>query len=45
MVLEAEVHNTSAVSLYLKMGFAKDKLLPRYYLNGVDAVRLKLWLK
>ena len=37
--------NQSAIRLYEKLGFARDKMLFRYYLNGVDAVRLKLWLK
>jgi peptide alpha-N-acetyltransferase len=27
------------------MGFIKDKRLYRYYLNGVDAFRLKLFCK
>ena len=45
VVLEAEMTNMSAIRLYEKLGFARDKMLFRYYLNGVDAVRLKLWLK
>ena len=45
VVLEAETANASAIQLYAKLGFAKDKHLPRYYLSGADAVRLKLWLK
>ena len=28
--------------LYEKLGFLRDKRLQRYYLNGVDAFRLKL---
>ena len=28
-----------------KLGFRSDKRLPKYYLNGSDAYRLKLWLK
>jgi peptide alpha-N-acetyltransferase len=45
VVLETEVTNTHAMILYEKLGFARDKMLYRYYLNGVDAIRLKLWLR
>eukprot|EP00042_Codosiga_hollandica_P027922 m.142875 g.142875 ORF g.142875 m.142875 type:complete len:171 (-) comp52625_c0_seq5:42-554(-) len=45
VVLEAEISNVSAIRLYEKLGFARDKRLFRYYMNGVDALRLKLWLK
>ena len=45
VVLETEVTNPTAIALYEKLGFARDKMLFRYYLNGVDAIRLKLWLK
>eukprot|EP00474_Spongospora_subterranea_P009226 CRZ09684.1 hypothetical protein [Spongospora subterranea] len=44
VVLETEVTNTSAVRLYENLGFVKDKRLHRYYMNGVDAFRLKLWM-
>ena len=44
VVLEAEVVNTGALKLYQGMGFIRDKRLSRYYLNGVDAYRLKLLL-
>lgn len=37
--------NTGALRLYEKLGFLCDKRLYRYYLNGNDALRLKLWLK
>lgn len=39
--LETEVSNVGATNLYTKLGFQKDKLLIRYYLNGGDAWRLK----
>mmetsp|Transcript_11018 Transcript_11018/g.21598 ORF Transcript_11018/g.21598 Transcript_11018/m.21598 type:complete len:100 (+) Transcript_11018:2530-2829(+) len=45
VVLETEVTNTAALRLYQSLGFAKDKRLQAYYLNGVDAFRLKLWFK
>ncbi|KAF9207431.1 N-alpha-acetyltransferase 30A [Haplosporangium sp. Z 27] len=45
IVLETEYTNQSAIALYLQMGFIKDKRLYRYYLNGVDAFRLKLFCK
>ena len=40
--LETEVSNDKATRLYTRLGFQKDKLLLRYYLNGGDAWRLKL---
>jgi peptide alpha-N-acetyltransferase len=45
IVLETEITNKSALHLYENLGFVRDKRLFRYYLNGVDALRLKLWLK
>lgn len=42
VVLETELINKSALSLYEKLGFFKDKRLRKYYLNGGDAYRLKL---
>eukprot|EP00039_Didymoeca_costata_P020688 m.342111 g.342111 ORF g.342111 m.342111 type:complete len:163 (+) comp20943_c0_seq1:136-624(+) len=45
VVLETEVTNPIAIKLYEQLGFARDKVLFRYYLNGVDAIRLKLWLR
>ena len=42
-VLETEVTNTGALRLYEGLGFVRDKRLPRYYLNGNDAFRLKVW--
>ncbi|DBA82807.1 TPA: hypothetical protein ACH3X1_007033 [Trebouxia sp. C0004] len=44
VVLEAEVTNSGALALYQNLGFIMDKRLHRYYLNGVDAFRLKLLL-
>ncbi|KAI6649544.1 hypothetical protein LOD99_6710 [Oopsacas minuta] len=45
VILEAEVTNKGALRLYSNMGFIKDRYLHRYYLNAVDAWRLKLFLK
>ncbi|XP_076040138.1 uncharacterized protein LOC143024803 isoform X2 [Oratosquilla oratoria] len=45
VVLETEITNKSALRLYENLGFVRDKRLFRYYLNGVDALRLKLWLR
>ncbi|GFO00849.1 N-alpha-acetyltransferase 30 [Plakobranchus ocellatus] len=45
VVLETEITNRGALRLYENMGFVRDKRLFRYYLNGVDALRLKLWLR
>ena len=44
VVLETEVTNGAALSLYENLGFVRDKYLHQYYLNGEDAYRLKLWL-
>jgi len=40
-VLEAEVKNKAALGLYRNMGFVRHKRLNKYYLSGVDALRLK----
>ena len=45
VVLETEITNQPALHLYENLGFVRDKRLFRYYLNGVDALRLKLWLR
>ena len=45
VMLETEVTNKVALGLYEKLGFARDERLFKYYLNGVDAFRLKLWFR
>ncbi|KAI8973240.1 putative acyltransfersase [Mycotypha africana] len=45
VVLETEYTNSGALRLYERLGFIRDKRLYRYYLNGVDAFRLKLFCK
>lgn len=42
--LEAEATNVGALGLYEKLGFVRDDKLGRYYLNGGDAFRLRLWV-
>lgn len=44
IMLEAESENHKAMKLYEKLGFIRDRILYKYYLNGSDAYRLKLWL-
>jgi [ribosomal protein S18]-alanine N-acetyltransferase len=41
VTLETAVDNTAALAFYKRHGFAVDKLMPRYYSNGVDALRLR----
>jgi ribosomal protein S18 acetylase RimI-like enzyme len=45
VMLETEVANTGALKLYDNLGFTRVKMLPKYYLNGGDAILLKLWFK
>lgn len=45
VVLETEVTNGGALNLYTKLGFSRNERLIKYYLNGVDAFRLKLWFR
>ena len=45
IALETEVTNAAALRLYESLGFIRDKRLPKYYLNGNDAFRLKCWLR
>lgn len=42
IVLETELTNKAALRLYDSLGFIRVKRLLRYYMNGVDALRLKL---
>jgi peptide alpha-N-acetyltransferase len=44
--LETEVTNKGAIRLYEdRLGFIREELLVKYYLNWNDAYRLRLWLK
>ncbi|DAZ97176.1 TPA: hypothetical protein N0F65_004026 [Lagenidium giganteum] len=45
IMLETEVTNKGAIRLYENLGFVRDERLVKYYLNGNDAFRLKLWLR
>jgi peptide alpha-N-acetyltransferase len=42
--LETEACNIISLSLYEQLGFVAVKFLPKYYWNGNDAYRLKLYL-
>ena len=42
--METEITNKGALRLYERLGFIRQKRLPKYYLNGNDAYRLKLWI-
>ena len=43
--LETEVSNKAAMRLYEdRLGFIREELLTKYYLNWGDAYRLRLWL-
>ena len=44
VMLETEISNSGAIRLYENLGFVRDERLIKYYLNGGDAFRLKLWL-
>jgi peptide alpha-N-acetyltransferase len=44
--LETEVTNKGAMRLYEdRLGFIREELLVKYYLNWNNAYRLRLWLK
>lgn len=43
VVLETEIDNIPALGLYESLGFVRTKRLFRYYLNGNEAYRLKIW--
>mmetsp|Transcript_18332 Transcript_18332/g.52921 ORF Transcript_18332/g.52921 Transcript_18332/m.52921 type:complete len:143 (+) Transcript_18332:312-740(+) len=44
VTLETEVSNKAAMRLYEeRLGFIREELLVRYYLNWGDAYRLRLW--
>ena len=43
-VKQKSEQKSGALRLYETLGFVRDERLINYYLNGVDAFRLKLWL-
>ena len=43
VVLETEVCNQAAMHLYERLGFIREELLVKYYLNWGNAYRLRLW--
>lgn len=45
VTLETEVSNEAAMKLYeSRLGFIREELLVKYYLNRGNAYRLRLWL-
>ncbi|ORX67657.1 putative n-acetyltransferase mak3 [Linderina pennispora] len=44
VILETETKNKGALSLYEAVGFIREKCLCRYYMDGSDAFRLKMWI-
>jgi len=45
VTLETEVSNEAAIKLYEnRLGFIREELLVKYYLNRGNAYRLRLWL-
>lgn len=42
--LETEESNKGALALYEKLGFSREERFLKYYLNGSNAYRLKLWI-
>lgn len=42
--ISMQASNLGAQALYAKMGFVKEEKMVKYYLNGGDAYRLKLWI-
>ncbi|KAH8375666.1 hypothetical protein KR200_007253, partial [Drosophila serrata] len=45
IVLETEITNKAALALYESLGFIRERRLMNYYMNGMDAFRLKLVLQ
>lgn len=43
--LEAEKSNKGALALYEKLGFIREERYGKYYLNGSDAFKLKLYIE
>lgn len=44
VVLETEISNKAALALYESLGFIRERRMMNYYMNGMDAFRLKLVL-
>ena len=44
VVLETEIANGPAVALYLNLGFVRERLLTKYYINSNNAFRLVLYM-
>ncbi|KAH8234625.1 hypothetical protein KR032_000740, partial [Drosophila birchii] len=44
IALETEITNKAALALYESLGFIRERRMMNYYMNGMDAFRLKLEL-
>ena len=44
MMPSTQASNFGALCLYEKLGFVREEKMTRYYLNGGDAYRLKLYV-
>jgi ribosomal protein S18 acetylase RimI-like enzyme len=40
----SQASNLGALAVYEKLGFLREEKMSKYYLNGGDAYRLKLWI-
>ena len=41
LTLEVQKRNAAAIALYAGHGFVPDRLLPRYYEDGADGMRMR----
>jgi ribosomal protein S18 acetylase RimI-like enzyme len=44
VTMETGINNQAAINLYISKGFIVDKILEKYYINGMDAKHLMLML-
>lgn len=41
IILEVDINNIAAISLYKKLNFHEFSIYPNYYGNNIDAIRMK----